>query len=51
MSFDFRAGSCNTFMHPEPVILLCFGDEDETQCHTLVQNNTIQFSKTTLYLK
>merc|ERR1712136_493569 len=34
MSFNFRAGSCNTFMHPKPRILLCFGDQSEKQCHT-----------------
>ena len=45
MNFDFRAGSCNTFMHPEPMILLCFGDQSEKQCHTLVKN-IIQLLKT-----
>ena len=34
MSFEFRAGSCNTFLHPEPMILICFGDQSEKECHT-----------------
>ena len=35
LTFDFRAGSCNTFMEPEPKILLCFGNPKlENQCHT-----------------
>ena len=34
LEFDFYGGSCNSFTHPEPKILLCFDYEHSKECHT-----------------
>ena len=34
MSFDFYVGSCNSFSHPKPLILLCFDYSHPSECHT-----------------
>ena len=34
LEFDFHGGSCNSFTHPEPKILLCFDYDHSNECHT-----------------
>ena len=34
LEFDFYGGSCNSFTHPEPKILLCFDYDHSNECHT-----------------
>ena len=34
MPFSFSYGSCNTFLEPNPKVLLCFDDENVKSCNT-----------------
>ena len=34
LDFDFTEGSCNSFLQPNPRILLCFDYYDSKVCHT-----------------
>ena len=33
LPFDYYRGSCNTFLEPNPRVLLCFSDNDPKVCH------------------
>ena len=33
LPFDFYLGACNTFMHPQPNVLLCFDYYHDKTCH------------------
>ena len=47
LSFEFRSGSCNTFIEPTPRILLCFSDYGNGRpwknCHTWVNSIILAF--------
>ena len=34
LDFDFKYGSCNSFVEPTPRILLCFDSSNSKACHT-----------------
>ena len=34
LPFDYEYGSCNTFLEPNPRVLLCFDRNDPKVCHT-----------------
>ena len=36
LPFKYSWGSCNTFLEPNPRVLLCFNRDDPKVCHTLV---------------
>merc|ERR1711990_1431079 len=46
LSFDFRLGSCNTFIEPTPRILLCFTylntSKGTKTCHSFDGENYVQ---------
>ena len=40
LPFDFDRGTCGTFMiNEEPIILLCFDDNDRKRCRSLKRKN------------
>ena len=34
LDFKFSHGSCNTFIEPNPKVLLCFDEDNDRQCYT-----------------